>query len=566
MLIRNIIRLLATIILPSAPAMVEQQLSPATSRSIAMWRDLAIARFHQRYLAPPCPRRRRRCRFGNLSAPFRLQDKSNITWGVCTNPSYISRSPTRQLPSLLLPSPNPTAPLLITRAVTSFSPYPTSPAGPICPLPWLTPTKSLAALACSLLPSLSPSQAASTLIAEGGMGPAHANNMAELGWWVLRVLVAILFLSMCCSAWRRGAPSGGAVAETPRLVVVRSLDKLAESFGVGVAPGSLAAPPPPGVLNAAEDSLVPTSPLALALPSSTETAAVTGEAAPTPSSNPPVTPPALKIRAADTPAAASTPSRLQSGERADTLVPVPVITDPVGVGAPSLQVLPTTPAALVYPSYHPRRKTVPRVWPSSSPCSGALLADMLPYSPKTASTNWPREPISPLRFEMVVVDEPTVSVSSGSAPAAPATDVSTAHAPRTPSHPFASPSHPSTVPLSPTIASAALLLFPATSPTAADLPVGLAESECSPVDTLTAAFSSMSIGVPSPSKRSPRADTLSLSMSVSELEPLHAAKPEVAEARAEDQDAVRPVRVLGDRGMREGKRHGRPGAASAAET
>ncbi|KAJ7499742.1 hypothetical protein FB451DRAFT_1385426 [Mycena latifolia] len=571
MLISAILRAIIGILVPLAPALVQVHLSSAASRSIASWRDSAIQSFRQRYLTPPRPRRHSR------SAPPTVFLNGTVTWGVCHNPSYspISITPARSILPSSLPSNN-RSPRLLSHPICAVQSvcltYPTLAESRRTPHShFVFPTvESVPAEAYGgiLTASDTPDTPATTVNVGGVPAQAATNYNAILA-------VACPLLVALAATWLRFRPAPNkkvcTAAETPRLMVVKNLAELADALGVNEGRGVV----PPPMLNfvIAKDDAI----LAAALPRRTDitlspsaTFAVTGGAGPTLGSNSPATASLSTTRAAITPAIASTPLRLQSGKRADT---VPVITDPVNdLEAPSPQVLPTTPspqttpttpAELVFPPDHTRRKTVPRVWPSTSPCSRALPA---PCSPKTASTDGPRDLISPLRYEVVGADEPAVSVSSGSAPTAPATDVSTAHAPRTPSHPFASPSHPSTITPSPTVASAALLLFPATSPAAAGLPVVLAESESYPVDSLTAAFSSMSIGVASPSKRSPRAGTsLPSEMSVSELEPLHAAKPEVTEAGAEDQDALRPVRLLGDRGMREEKRHGKPGAASAAE-
>ncbi|KAJ7499718.1 hypothetical protein FB451DRAFT_1358805 [Mycena latifolia] len=586
MLISAILRAIIGILVPLAPALVQVHLSPAASRSIASWRDSAIQSFRQRYLTPPRPRRHSR------SAPPTVFLNGTVTWGVCHNPSYspISITPARPI---LRPSPPSTSrlsqlhlhPICAMQSVCLIQPTlaesrvtARSPSG-------LRAIEVLYAADCSIL---SASRAPAATVDVGGV-PAQAtyNGSLAVACMVLVGLAAAVWV------WLRPDPNKqvSAAAETPRLVVVNNLAELADALGVNK--GRAVVPPPMLNFVIAKDDAI----LAAALPRRTDitpspsaTFAVTGGAGPTLGSNSPATASLSAARAAITPAIASTPLRLESGERADI---VPVIMDPVEyLEAPSPQALPTTPspqtapttpAELVFPPDHTRRKTVPRVWPSTSPCSRALLA---PCSPKTASADGPRDPILPLRYEVVIADEPAVSVSSGSsgsALAASATDVSTAHAPLTPSSPFASPSHSPAVRPSPTIASAALLLFPAASPAAAGLPVALAESESSAVGTLTVALSSISVGLPSPSKSSPHADTSSLSeMSVSDLEhlpaaklePLPAVKSEVAEAGAEDkdaeagaedQDAVCPLWLLGDRGMREGKRHGKPGAASAAE-
>ncbi|KAJ7499738.1 hypothetical protein FB451DRAFT_1429896, partial [Mycena latifolia] len=563
MLISAILRAIIGILVPLAPALVQVHLSPAASRSIASWRDNLIHSFKQRYILSPRPRRH------NRSAPPTAFLNGTVTWGVCPNPSYspISIPPARPI---LRSSPPSTARL------SQLHLHPICAMQSVCLTQPTLAESRVTARSRSGLRAIEVLYAADCSILSASRPPAATVDVGGEATYNGSLAVACMVLvGLAAAAWLclRPGPNKqvSAAVETPRLMVVKNLAELADALGVNE--GRAVVPPPMLNFVPAKDGAI----LAAALlrrtditPSPSATFAVTGGAGPTLGSNPPATASLSTNRAAITPAIASAPLQLKSGERADI---VPVITDPVDdleapspqelPTTPSPQTTPTTPAELVFPSDHTRRKTVPRVWPSTSPCSRALLA---PCSPKTASTDGPRDPISPLRYEVVVADEPAVSVSPGSAPMTLAKCVSPVHARRTPSDPFATLSHPSTVTPSPTVASAALLLFAATSPTAADLPVVLAESESYPVDTLTAAFSSMSIGVPSPSKPSPRAGTLSLSMSVSELEHLDAAKPEVTEAGTEGEDAVGPVRLLGDRGMREEKRHGQPGAASAAET
>ncbi|KAJ7499840.1 hypothetical protein FB451DRAFT_1358880 [Mycena latifolia] len=319
--------------------------------------------------------------------------------------------------------------------------------------------------------------------------------------------------------------------EAPGLIVVGGP---AESFGVGEIPSTLNAV-------VVEDDANPPPPAALPAPSAA--AGAFDEALPQTETPPDstacgyccdVTRPLRRRRGLQRPSFKRSRLLQRSFRRcasptssATAIATVDRVGEP---GSPSPRALAATPEL---PPSHPCRKAVPRdygrQWPLLSPCPHALPASPHPRFPMA---DWQPQPLSPLRFEVLMAQE---SGSLDAVPAPPVADGFAAHPPVTPISPLCLPPRPLPLrrPCSPRPP-------PRTRVVRRGFPDG-----------------GVFVAIDRRPSKSPHAGSSSVSYkSVRELASLSAAKPEVAEraspapgARGEGGQATRAARSFGGRGL-----------------